>query len=163
MGLGSLLTGLCVSWTFCSPGEIPKKNISRIAEKSRIVTEHRAGAPCEPCAPSPHSAQYTIEQGHPQGHSQAVAGRRKRLAQRKLYSSSQHSRLTDPAETNTKSTAIFMSRRALSRQKSSSRGTARHTRFSGSQGTVSGTIHRTACSRAAGFDDSIRWTSVATS
>ena len=89
--------------------------------------------------------------------------RRKRRAQRELYSSSRQSRLTDIAEINTKSPAIFMSWRALSRQKLSSRGTARHGCLSRSRGTFSGTIQRTAYKRVADFDDSIRWTSVATS
>ena len=113
--------------------------LSRIAEKSSIVAELRLGALCEPCAPCHYPALYRIDQGHTQGHSQAVACRRKRRAQRELYLSSRHSRLTDLAEIDTKSPAIFMSWRALSRQKLSSRGTARHGRLSRSRGTFSGT------------------------
>ena len=146
-----------------TPAKYLKNNISRIAGKSCIVAEHRVASPCEPCAPCRRPALHRTDQGNSQGHSQAVAGRRKRRAQRELYSSSRQSRLTDTAEINTKSPTIFTSLGALSLQKLSLRGTARHGRLSRSRGTYSGTIQRTACARAAGFDDSVRWTSVATS
>ena len=114
---------------FLTPAKFLKTN-SRLAEKPRIVAEHRVGAPCEPCAPCHHLSLHRIDQGHNQGNSQAMAGRRKRRAQRELYSPSRQSRFTDIAEINTKSPAIFMSCRASSRQKLSSRGTARHGRLS---------------------------------
>ena len=103
-----------VSRIFFQPRQNTWRIISSIAEKSRIVAEHRAGARCEPCR---HSALYRIHQGHLQGHSQAVAGRSKRRAPRELYSSSRQSRLTDMAEISTKSPATVLSWKAFSRQK----------------------------------------------
>ena len=101
---------------FFSPGKLPKKYFPYVlvAEMFRFVAQHQAGARCEPCR---HSALYRIDQGHPQGHSQAVAGRRKRHARRGLYSSNRQSRLTDIAKIKTKSPASFMSWRAFSRQR----------------------------------------------
>ena len=138
---------------FFQPRQNTSKLYSRIAEKPRIVAEHRVGTPCEPCAPCHHSGLYRIALGHLLGNRQAVAGRRKRRAQREVYLSSRQSRLIVIAEINTESLAIFMSWRALTRQN------LRNGRLSRGRGTFSGTIQWTACLRAAGFDGSIRWTS----
>ena len=115
------------------------------------------------CAAYRHSPLYGIDQGHPQPHSQAMAGRRKRRESRELRLSSRQSRLTDVGEINTKSPAIFLSWTALSRDKLSIATLARHGRPSRSQGTSSSTIKRIPSARTSGFDDSIRCTSVATS
>ena len=136
---------------------------SRLVGKSRIVAEHRVGAPCELCASCHHSALHKIDQGHTQGYCQAIAGRSRRRAQRELYCSSRQGRLADIAEINRTSPAIFMLWGAMSRQTMSSRSTARHGRLSRSRATFNGTIQRTAYARAAGFDDSMRRTSIATS
>ena len=83
--------------------------------------------------------------------------------------SSQQSRLTDMADINTKLPAIFLWR-ALSRHKLFTWYTLSYGRevrsplySSRSPGTSSSTIKRMPFPRAAGFDDSIGWTSVATS
>ena len=90
------------------------KNTFANRRETNDKAAHRAGARCEPCAPHRHSPLYGIDQGHPQPHSQAMAGRRKRRARRELSSSSRQSRLTDIVESNTKSRAISLSWRALS-------------------------------------------------
>ena len=128
---GSLLTGRCFSrfeensrisvfFMFRGFFSAPAKHLkllSRMAGKSRIVAEHRAGARWGSCASCRHSALCRIYQGHPQGHYQAVAGRRKRRAQRELHSSSRQRLLTDIAEIKTESPAIIRSWRALLRHK----------------------------------------------
>ena len=92
-----------------------------------------------------------------------MVGRKRRRAPRELSSSSRQSPPTDIAEINTKSPAIFLSWRALSRHKWFIGTLARYGRPSRSRGTSSGTIKRMPFARAAGFDDSIGWTTVATS
>ena len=112
------------------------------------------------------SPLYGINQGHPQPHSQAMTGRRKRRESRELPLSSRQGRPTDVGEINeinTKSPAIFLSWTALSRDMLSIATLARHGHPSWSQGTSSSTIKRIPSTRTSGFDDSIRCTSVATS
>ena len=135
--------GFRVSRNFSNPGKSLKPNFP-YRGKVRHRRRTSGGRPCEPCAPCHHPTLHKIDQGHIQGPSQAVSGRRKRRAQRELYSSSRHSRLTDIAKINTKSPPIFMSWRACLRQKLSSRGTVRHGHLSRSQGTFSGSTQRTA-------------------
>ena len=125
--------------------------------------EHRPGARCEPCAPYRLSPLYGIDQGHPQRHSEAMAGRGKRRASRELSGSCRQSRLTDIGEINTKSPAIFLSWMAFSRHKLFIATVARYGRPSRSRGTSSSTIKRMPCARGAGFGDSTGCTSVATS
>ena len=86
---------------FFNSGKILEKKSSRIAVKSRIVAEHRAGIPFESCAPCHHPSLHRIGQDHTVGHSQTVAGRRKHRAQRELYSSSRQSQPTDIADSPT--------------------------------------------------------------
>ena len=92
-----------------------------------------------------------------------MVGRRRRRAPRELSSSSRQSPPTDIAEINTKSPAIFLSWRALSRHQLFIVILARHSRPSTSRITLSCTIKRMPFTRAAGFDDSIGWTSAVTS
>ena len=133
---------------------------------------HRAGARCEPCAPCRHSALASCT-GYRSGSiprviPRPVAGRRKRRAQRDLFSSSPQSGLADVSRDPHETACYFhvvevFCCRCRSWFELCSRGTARYGRLSRHRGTPSGTIKRTACARAAGLDDSMRWTSVATS
>ena len=84
---------------------------------------------------SPLPTVRDIDQGHPQPHFQAMAGRRKRRESRALPLSSRQSRLTAVCEINNKSPAIFLSWTALSRNKLSIATLARHGRPSRSHGT----------------------------
>ena len=146
---------------FISSAKYLKKNIFADCRKTTDKTEHRAGARCEPCAPYRHSALYRIDGGHPQGHSQAMAGRRKPRSSRELSLSSRQSVLTDIAEINMNSPAIFLSWRALSHHELFIALLARYSRpsINRSHGISSGTIKQIPLARAAGLDDSIGWTS----
>ena len=88
----------------------------------------------DPCAPCCHSALYRIDQGYPQAQYQAVAGHRRRRASRELNSSVKEA---GRAEIDTKSPAISMFWRALSRQKLIEAMLARYGHISGSRGTSS--------------------------
>ena len=114
------------------------------------------------CAAYRHSPLYGIDQGHPQLHFQSMAVRRKRRKSREITLSSRQSRLTDVGEINRKSSAIFLSWTALSRDKLSIAALARHGRLYRSQGTSNSIIKRIPSTRTTGFDDSIRCTGVAT-
>ena len=88
-------------------GTIPKKIIRELQTKARQSKTWGRRTVWAVCAAYRHSPLYGTDQGHPQPHSQAMAGCRKRRESRELPLSSRQSRLTDVGETNTKSPAIF--------------------------------------------------------
>ena len=138
--------------------KIPKHNFANCRQKARQCRTSGRRTVLTVCAAYCHSALYGIDQGHPQRHCQAMAGRRKRRASRELPSSSRQSRLTDMTR-STRNGQLFSCRGRLCR----ATNCAKHGRPSRSQGTSSSTIKRMPSARASGFDDSIRYTSVATS
>ena len=83
------------------------KVLFQIAATCHIVAQRGAGALCEPCTPRCRVALCRILQGHAQGRSQAVTGRKKRRTSRELYSSRRQSRLTGIAEINTQIARYF--------------------------------------------------------
>ena len=91
----------------------------------------------------------------------SMVGRRKRSATRELFSSSRQSQITDIRKIYTKSPAFLLSWSALSLHKWLAFILARYGRPSRSRGISSRTIKWMRYARAAGFDDSIGWTSVA--
>ena len=136
-----------------------------MTDKHNGKAEHGKGARCEPCAPYRRSPLYGIgiDQDHPQRYSQAMAGCTKRRASRQLSLSSRQSRLADIDEINTKSPAICLSWRALSRHMLFTATLAGYYRPSRSRDTPSSTMKRMPFARAAGVDDSVGWTAVANS
>ena len=79
----------------------------------------------------------------------------------RALSSSRQSQITNIRKIYTKSPAFLLSWSALSRHKWLGFMLARYGRPSRSRGISSRTINRMRYARAAGFDDSIAWTSVA--
>ena len=102
---------------FSAPAKYLKDNFPYVSRKSPASSQNIGqahGVSRVHRVATWHCTRYRIDQSHPQGHAQAVAGRRKRRAQRELYASSRQSRFTDMADIHTKSPSTFISWRALS-------------------------------------------------